>query len=204
MWLVSQSTLNVVPARCGTLACPDCVLLEARRRSLAIAYSRPQRAILLTQVGDDFPTIRGRMFRLAGEIRQEIRRPFEWVWHVEPNPAGTGHHVHAWQHGGFVPQGALSDLADGVGMGSVAFINRVRSRSAASHYGLKGLGYGLKQVEQGSADVYLTLNGRRLTHQSRGYYRDTAGRKMAVRAAEEAALGATRERDPGPWRMISL
>lgn len=203
-WLVSRSTGNVVAARCGTLGCPDCVLPEARRRSLAIAYSRPQRAILLTQVGDTWPVVQGRVNRLRYDVLEATGgKPFEWVWHVEPNPEGTGHHVHAWQHGSFVPQALLSDLADGVGMGGVVFINRVRSAVGASHYGLKGLGYGLKSVEEGQAATYLAENGARLTHQSRGYFRGPSG-TLPLRTVEDLALSATRERDPGPWRMVEV
>ena len=204
--LVSLSSGNVVPLRCRRLTCQVCVLINARRRSLAISYARPERAILLTDAGPEYSVIQARMNRVRYDIGQETGRPFEWLWHVEPNPSGDGkHHVHAWSHGSYVAQRRLSAIAARRGMGSFARINRIRSTTGASHYGLKGLGYGLKSIEhQETVAGYLRTNGRRLTHQSRGYFRSEDGAKIGARTAEDLALGATRSRDPGPWQLTSL
>jgi hypothetical protein len=207
-FLMSQSTGAIVPARCARLGCWYCVIVQARRRSLAISYSRPERAVLLTDVGGTWPEIAPRMKRIRYDIAEATGRPFEWVWHVEPNPSGDGrHHVHAWSHGAFVPQKMLARIADRRGVGGVAFINRIRSAVGASQYGLKGLGYGLKSVTEQNhvrSAAYLVANGRRLTHQSRGYWRDAEGARLGARAAEDLALGSTRERDPGPWTLITV
>jgi hypothetical protein len=126
----------------------------------------------------------------------------DWCWHVEPNPAGTGHHVHAWQRGSFVPQARLSELADGCGMGRVVDVRRWRPRRGPSvAYGLKlaGIGYGLKLAESArELETYLSANGGRLVHNSRGYWRDSSGAACSLRDARSswAALCAD---DPGPW-----
>jgi hypothetical protein len=203
-WLISESTGAAYPLRCRRLSCPVCCLINARRRSLAIAYARPERALLLTKVGDDWQTGRERLKRFRYDVAKSTGKPFEWLWHIEPNPEGTGHHAHAWQHGSFVDQAEVSRLAVKNGMGEVAMINRIRSAVGASQYGLKGLGYGLKSIEQESAAEYLRANGRRLTHQSRGYFRSETGESIGARASEELALGASRTRDPGPWTVTTL
>ncbi len=138
------------------------------------------------------------MNRVRHDLAAEVG-PMEWAWHVEPNPAGTGHHVHAWQHGPYVPQRLLSSVAVRRGLGAFARVNRVRSVAGASTYGLKGLGYGLKGLEAADAGAaYLAENGGRLTHQSRGYFRAADGRSVPVRVAERLATG-NGEREAGTW-----
>lgn len=202
-FMMSQSTGAMFPARCGRLACTYCLRRNASRRARAISYAAPEREITFTQVGDDWPTFRDRMNRVAYGIRKEVGRS-EWVWHVEQNPKGTGHHIHAWQKGSYVPQRLLSSLAVTEGMGRITHVSKLRHVGKAAGYGLKGLSYGMKGLEadeQGA--LYLGLNGRRLTHQSRGFFTSPDGEKLGVRGAEKAAA-ATDElgKDVGPWVLI--
>jgi hypothetical protein len=155
--------------------------------------------MLLTLVGDNFGQIRERMKVLRYRLAQEVE-DVRWLWHVEPNPQGTGHHVHAWQRGSYVPQRLLSARARSVGMGSFATVNKIRSAAGASQYGLKGLGYGLKGVEQDDEGLtYLRENGHRLTHQSRGFFQSADGATMGVKAAEKAATGSE---GSGSWVLV--
>lgn len=198
--MLSLSTGVMFPARCGKLACSYCLRANSRRRALAIGYAQPEREITFTQVGDSWLTIRDRMNRLSYGIRKEVKQS-EWVWHVEQNPRGTGHHVHAWQKGSFIPQKLLSELAVTQGMGRVAHVSRLRHVGKAAGYGLKGISYGLKGVEaKDEGWAYLSANGNRLTHQSRGFFTSPEGEKLGVRGAERAAT-ATDDmgRDRGPW-----
>lgn len=202
--LISQSTGNMVPARCGRLSCWYCCRVNAKKRSLAIAYSGPEREVTLTLVGDSWDQVRDRMKNLRHRLRKEIPE-FEWVWHVEQNPKHTGHHVHAWQRGSFVPQKLLSSTARGLGMGSVVHVSKLRSVGAASRYGLKGLTYGLKGVlAENEGASYLDANGSRLTHQSRGFFASPQGEKLAVREAERqaATVAAGEQKDLGPWVLM--
>lgn len=198
--MVSQSTGQTFPARCGRLGCWYCCRVNAKKRSLAIAYARPEREVTFTQVGNDWQQVRDRMKQVALKIRREVGNN-EWVWQVEENPQQTGHHVHAWQRGSYIPQKFLSEVAVNQGMGKVVHVSKLRNVGAASRYGLKGLTYGLKGVlADNEGELYLGLNGRRLTHQSRGYFASPSGEKMAVRDAEKAALAAANpQEDIGPW-----
>jgi hypothetical protein len=88
-------------------------------------------------------------------------------------------------------------------MGSFARINKIRTQQAAASYGLKGLGYGLKgAMATETRATYLRENGRRLTHQTRGFFLGPDGHPAPVRDAERAvsALG----KDPGPWVLRAL
>ncbi len=188
---------QIVPARCGRLRCTHCLRANTRRRALAISAGNPERAILLTQIGNDWQTVRDRMKRLKYDLSAEVGR-FQWVWHVEPNPKGTGHHVHAWQRGPFIPQALLSARADGVGAGGFARINRVRSAGRAAGYGLKGITYGLKGTAADDEGLgYLVDNGWRLTHQSRGFFL-ADGSPAPVKDAERSACGESQ----GEWVLI--
>lgn len=201
--LISQSTGAIYPTRCTRNSCFYCVQKNASRRALAISLAKPERAILLTQVGDDWATVRPRMNRFRYELVSQLGKEFEMVYSVEPNPQGTGHHVHAWQRGSYVSQKLLSSVAAMCGMGSFARISKIRSDVGASKYGLKGLGYGLKGAMQSdAARLYLRENGKRLTHQTRGFFLDAAGVASPVRVAEREA-GRLIAKDLGPWKPFT-
>lgn len=201
--VVSQSSGQTFPARCGRLACWYCCRVNAKKRALAISYSRPEREVTFTLAGNEWQQIRDRMKQAALKIRSEVGS-LEWVWHVEQNPKFTGHHVHAWQRGSFVPQKLLSEVAVNQGMGRVVHVSKLRNVGAASRYGLKGLTYGLKGVlAENEGESYLGLNGKRLTHQSRGFFASPTGDRLAVRDAEKAAVAtANPQEDVGPWVLM--
>ena len=151
--LVNDWTGVVVPARCGGNRCPYCVRMNAHLIGKAISLATPERAMLLTSAGPDWQTIRRRVNRLNEYLKKEGHEKSRLAYHVEPNPSGSGdHHVHAWQHGEYIPVRQLSRLAEKAGLGQVARINAVKQKVGAGSqvsYGLKGisgLAYGLKLV----------------------------------------------------------
>jgi hypothetical protein len=157
----------------------------------------PERALTLTLVapqGDPNPWATAQ--RNIAVIRRNLGRlgvdPGEWVTHIEPNPKGTGFHAHIWQHGSRIPKQLLSEAADRAGTGWTR-IERIRATASASRYGLKGLGYGLKGTTDSPAE-YLRVNGGRLTHQSRGFFRGLPVREAERRAIEDRTGG-----DPQRW-----
>ncbi len=99
----------------------------------------------------------------------------------DQNPAGTGHHIHAWQWGDPLDQGLLRDAALSAGMGDFAEVHPRRAPAGAA------LTYGMKTVIDGSPvgtelpDAtwdYLRLNGGRLLHATRGFWRDETGQQL--------------------------
>lgn len=166
-------------------------------RSWALADAAPERFITLTRVGDDWPTIRARMFRLRHRL-SEAGCEVEWAWMVEANPRGTGHHVHAWQRGSFVPQRTLAALSRRGGAGVVVDVRAWQSVDQdAISYGLKGLDYGLKGVRDPTvARDWLSANGGRLTHQSRRWWGC-----LGVRHADRSAWIRRRDDTYLPWEV---
>jgi hypothetical protein len=158
----------------------------------AMTLGQPERLVTLTQVGDEWQTIRNRVRQLVYRIRSD-GVAFEWAWAVERNPKGTGHHVHGVQWGSFVRQSRLSALAGSVGMGRVADVRRLGSAAGGSRYPLKalaGTAYTMKGAQEGRE--HLLRNGGRLVHASRGFWRDSEGRPVpGVREAVKLALRAS-------------
>lgn len=190
--LLSLDTGQVRPVPCRRLGCPPCLRRASWRRSLAIAYAQPERFITLTQVGSDWSTIRNRVKALRYAVNKKLGA-LEWTWNVEKNPAGTGHHVQAWQRGDFLAQHELSRLAVSYGMGEVVDIRWWRS--GGESYALKEA-YAVKEARQASG--FLERNGGRLTHQSRGFFGGPV--REVEKDAVAAKLGPTGE----TWKVVTL
>lgn len=197
--MVHLRTGEIRALGCGLLRCDRCVTRMAWRRGLAIAHSRPQRFVTLTDVGPTWQVVRARMNRLRLAL-DDVSEGWQWVWSVEENPGGTGHHVHCWQRGRFVRQQTLSRLASSKGMGSVVDIREWRaSATNATAYALKSITYGVKgSAVDGQADRFLAINGHRLTHQSRGWW-PSGTAKLEESAAIRARFGDADEM----WRVVT-
>jgi hypothetical protein len=118
---------------------------------------------------------------------------------VEHNPRGTGHHVHCWQRGSYVPQVALSRMATTEGMGPVVDIRAWRqSEVPSTAYGLKAITYSFKEADgQVSAPRFLEMNGQRLSHQSRGWW-TAGGARDQEREAVRDLLGSAAD----DWTVV--
>jgi hypothetical protein len=201
--LLNTETGELRPAGCRRLLCPACVRMLAWRRSLAIAAAAPNLAVTLTLVAPadsaaPWQDARQGIKRWRDYMRRLGTNPGEYVAHVEPNPKGTGYHGHLWLSLPRLDFKASDAAARRAGLGFV-HTERVRSSSGAAAYGLKGLAYGLKGVKGGpdSASEYLRVNGKRLTHQSRGFF------GAPVRVAERLAVQAYRDAQGGsPWVLV--
>lgn len=202
---VNIVTGEVRAARCRANFCPFCGPVNASLIAGAISLAGVERMGTLTQVGNDWQTVRNRMKRVAYDLRRN--RELHWAWHTEPNPKGTGHHVHFFQRGDFLPQAELSRVADNRGMGKVADIRKWETKGK-SGYGLKlaGIGYGLKQA-QGEATMrtYLRANGQRLVHSTRGFWKDLDGQAVSQREAMVAwAKRAGTSGDEDHWQLVRV
>ena len=203
--MLHKRTGEIRPARCRANTCPWCGPVNAALVGGAITLADPERWGTLTLVGDDWQLVRARMRRLTYRLRSSLGGSFEWCWHVEPNPKGTGHHVHFWQRGVYVPQRLLSDLCRSEGMGRVCEVKRWRPSTRATVYGVKlaGVGYGLKLADaEESMRGYLDINGNRLVHASRGFWRDRSGEHVGQREAMASWVKRADESETGDWEMV--
>jgi hypothetical protein len=204
---VDRGTGEIRPARCGRNRCSVCGPINAWLIGQAIGQAKPERMIRLSLVGDDWSVIRPRVFRFRYEIVQSGYRNFHWVWSIEPNPKGTGHHLHGYQRGEFVPQRVVCRVADSVGMGANSDIRKWRPRGDGSvTYNSKlalGSTYGMKLVERSeSLNRYLDCNGGRLVHASRGFWLDASGKPTTQKGAIESWRNARGEGDNGRWELF--
>lgn len=131
-----------------------------------VEWAQPERFITLTQAPAEWAALRAKMRKLSWRLRQE-GYDVEWAWCVERGGRTGMKHVHALQHGGFIPQRLLQDR-----WGSIVHISAVRHGSAPAKYALKGAAskYALKGAQTATGlSVHLDLNGGRGVHLSRSY-----------------------------------
>jgi hypothetical protein len=210
--MVCMACGTVVDLACRRARCGWCGRVLAMQLAGAMADALPERLVTLTQVGRTWPDRRRRMYQVASAVRGEVG-PFEWAWAVEPNPKRTGFHVHAVQHGAFVPVRALSRIADYYGAGRVVDVRAMHHQEAGTAYLVKlaGEAYGMKSAMRGQLEEYLDANGGRLLHTSRGFWRDEGGaiggarpRRVAVARSVDRRYPEARciDRRPHVWSPV--
>lgn len=196
LYIIDLESQRAFPLRCKRNKCAFCLPINARRRALAMTRTRPRRMIRLSLVADrgeadPLSTARTRIKR----VRQALKRlgvpSGEWCWTLEVNPAGTGYHAHAVQHGPFIDQRQLQEACVRGGAG-IPYINEIKSQpSLTSRYGLKAFGasgYGLKTYrESDTAGEALKLNHGRVEHHTPGFF-VIDGEKKTPREAESIAV----------------
>lgn len=202
--LWSEATGAWAPLPCQRNRCEICGPRKALATAIAVGMREPDQFITLTQVGDDPSRIRARLSEWQYRLKQAGYPGTHWGV-VEPNPRGTGHHVHLWRRGGFVPQRLISEVASRCGMGRVTWVERYRGGTMGVLYGTKAVGggssYGLKlALEDEGLTGFLDRHGGRYGLWSRGFF------GMPYREAVRAALTRPEREghDPGPWRVRSL
>jgi len=195
-YVIDLRSQQAYPLRCRKNRCDYCLPINARRRALAMTRTRPRRMIRLSlaaERGDSDPltTARTRIKRLRQALKRLGVPCGEWSWTLEVNPAGTGYHAHAIQHGPFIEQAALQEACLRAALG-IPYINEIKSKPAqTSRYGLKAFGatgYGLKAYrDHGNARSALDLNHGRVEHHTPGFF-VIDGVKMSPRQAESVAI----------------
>lgn len=189
-WIVSSVTGQMLPAGCGRVRCPECVALHTRRLRRAMERAQPEQLVTLTRVGDDWQGIRRRVARVRYRVVRATGESLDWAWTVEANPRGTGHHVHAAKRGRFLPHAVLAGACAREGAG-FPWLSPARDVGAPERYLTKYLA-------KGGLDwaAFLALNGSRLVHVSRGFWRDDAGDACTWREARRGDGTWIRVRKP--------
>lgn len=148
------------PASCDVWTCPYCGPRKASQLTRVLAWARPERVLTLTLAPHDFLSCRKKVGKLGLSLRKMGYR-FEAAWVREPNDRQMQHHIHAVQHGDFVPQKVLQDR-----WGARVDIRSIEEPERAIRYLLKGALGGA-----GDLMAHLEENGRRAVHLTQDYLR---------------------------------
>jgi hypothetical protein len=183
------------PAACNTYRCARCGPMKAYGYGQLAAASRPERMLTFTALSGEWQQNRERVKTLVHSLRRLGYR-VQLFWAVEENPKGTGWHVHAVQHGDYVPWKVLLRLWD-----ARVKIERIRVTVEASRYVIKGAA-AANYVTKGTTtdlDAHRARNGGRAAHWSRGFMRLENGEPQTATALR-AALGLSSL--SGEWLMV--
>jgi hypothetical protein len=182
----------MVASDCDTGTCRVCGVRRARVRAGAITWCQREagrsRLITLTNCPDDWQVLRGQVRDMRRRIIDQTGR-CEWVWTVERGSKTGMKHVHAIQHGSYLPQSSLQNLWGGriVDVRAVRDAAGYISKSAALVAGYIGKG---ATSAPGGLGGHLGLNGGRLHHWSRNFWgglsiRDAVAASRPKTAPEE-------------------
>lgn len=155
------------PAGCSTWACPWCGPAKARRKAAIVEWAKPERFLTLTQAPADWQRLRQKVRKLRLRIAADGYR-VEWAWVVERGSRTGMVHVHALEHGSYIPQRYLQER-----WGAIVHVRRVDDAGAAARYTTKHaaarvVSYTMKGTRAALAE-HLDLNGGRGIHMSRGF-----------------------------------
>lgn len=131
-----------------------------------LAWAQPQRFLTLTNAPEDWQKLRQKLRHLTVKLRAD-GYPTQMAWTVERGSKTGMRHVHALQHGAYVPQRLLQDR-----WGAITHIEAIKGSRAAAGYAMKEAmrvsGYAVKGAVTDHLR-HLELNGGRGCHYTRGY-----------------------------------
>jgi hypothetical protein len=207
--LLNLTTGEVVSARCGRNGCAYCLPLNARRRAAAMQWVGVRRSITITEVAsrddeDPWQAARRRVNRVREYLQRESIDPGLWGYFIERGTQTGMVHAHVAQRGAQrLPKEALQEASHRAGAGWTR-VEAIRQTGKFSAYVGKGFSaYVGKGFTQADAVDNLTLNGGRLGHFSRGYFKSPEGETLGVREAEKRAAEAFRTEEAGRWVIIT-
>jgi hypothetical protein len=194
------------PLRCKANFCSWCGPINAALIAQAQGMAAPERSVRFSLVPDDWQTAR-LIIKQVREALADGGKRNEFAYSIERNPKGTGCHLHMVQHGDYLDQKWLQEVCQRNGLG-IPYINRLRTANGPA-YGLKRAGaawYSMKATQE-RADLYgdfLKINGGRLSHHTRGYYRDEDGRTLTQGQAIAAVVARKHQAEPeeGTWVTV--
>jgi hypothetical protein len=170
--VVDLTTGELRPPMCKANLCPYCAKVKCWKIARAVGASDPKAFLTLTHAGDSWKLIQRRMNRLAEHLR-ERGHVFQWAWRVECYwPGGRhGHHVHAYTHGARIPDDVTFGVeARRLGFGPefhFSFLTDQPSKGPRYVWGIKKV----HEVHPMNIAHHLWINGGRLVHPSRNFWR---------------------------------
>jgi len=184
----NTSTGELRPFHCARWKCPRCAPRLTARWAALLAAARPQRHVVLTNLGPTNDLATARLKNIIKGIRRgELGRPstIEYFCSLEGRHRPSIH-AHLLQHGTSLPQPALSALASRYRAGAVCWV-----RSIAPDHTRACHAYVLRHLV-GPEHPTQAKTGRRVRY-SKGYWHGETRADLAARLWPPA---------PGPWELL--
>lgn len=201
--MVNRLTGEIRPMRCQRNGCPDCIGVNAWRRSLAVQYVEPTYELTLTttdlhEVAEPWARIQDRLRVLRQAAKRDGVALGAFGTFVEQGAENGMTHAHiVVKDGQRLDFDWLRARLESAGFGRRFTYARIRSGAEFSSYVGKGFaGYAVKGYGSDAEDA-LRINAGRVGHFSRGFFPD------GVRRAEVKSLATYCElaSEPSPWFM---
>lgn len=199
--VVDMETGELRPSWCKANLCPYCAWVNTRKIARAVGASDSSVFFTLTQAGDRWPLIQRRMNRLMEFLRRSDYE-VQWAWKVECNesrwsdPARHDHHVQGFAHGTRLPsETVIASEAERVGFGLVSqflVLKHGEKHNPRYLWGKKA-----HEVHLLNLGHHLEMNGGRLVHASRSFWRFQKEPMPNMRAVLAAVRADFSEREHG-------
>ncbi len=167
--------------RCRRNDCTFCASRNVTLLARAIKRSHPKYFFCITQMADNWSAIKAFMDGLARYLRYHTGHQVSWCYSVEPNPEGTGYHLHGYSHN-YLDDRHMTDYCLAHGAGLVG-VERVPAKAKAHYFGypmgtMRLDQYPTRDQAVTAREAYRRLNGTLLAHHSRDFFRDRQGKPM--------------------------
>ena len=189
------------PMRCQRNGCPDCIGVNAWRRSLAVRYVEPSHELTVTttdlhRADQPWPEVQNRLRVLRQAAKRDRKDLGAFGTYVEQGSKSGMTHAHiVVKDGRFLDLEWLRRRLVSAGFGSRFTYAPIRSGAEFSSYVGKGFAAYAVKGYRTDADDTLRINGGRVGHFSRGFFPN------GVRRAEVESLAAYSDAtgEPSPW-----
>jgi hypothetical protein len=199
---VNQETGEMRPLRCQRNGCPDCIGVNAWRRSLAVRYVEPTHEFTVTTTdlhgaASPWPVVQDRLRVLRQAAKRDRVELGAFGTYIEQGgKAGMTHAHMVVKDGGRLDFDWLRRRLESAGFGSRFTYSRIKTGADFASYVGKGFAAYATKGYRVDAEDALRMNGGRVGHFSRGFFPD------GVRRAEVDSLATLRESsetEPSPW-----
>jgi hypothetical protein len=200
--MVHRDTGEIRPLRCQRNGCPDCIGVNAFRRSLAVQYVKPSHELTLTTTdlhaaAEPWPQVQDRLRVLRQAAKRDAVALGAFGTYVEQGAKSGMTHAHiVVRDGQRLDFDWLRARLASAGFAARFTYSALRSDAEFSSYVGKSFGSYATKGYRDDAEDALRLNGGRVGHFSRGFFPD------GVRRAEVESLAAWGQTtQPSPWTM---
>lgn len=201
LYMTNRETGEVRPMRCQRNGCPDCIGVNAWRRSLAVQFQKPTHELTITTTdlhgaAAPWPEFQNRLRVLRQAAKRDGKSLGSFGTYLEQGSESGMTHAHI-----VVKDGAWQDFdwlrrrLSSAGFAERFSYSQIKSDAGFSSYVGKGFASYAVKGYRTDADDALRINGGRVGHFSRGFFPD------GVRRAEVQSLAAHQESsgEPSPW-----